>query len=338
LFFLVLVIAAVSAVAVALRSHPAVLTRWRRSAAASTPVPEPVNRFSYPSETTTAPLGPPAGFSPSRPLYETWTPPPSPPRPPRDPSFLVPLTLSVGAVAVGVLLILGASGQLDVTAADLFAAALLATGLGLMTATWFGRGRALIPVGIVLALGLVIAATVNVPLRGGIGSRNVTAASISDLQANYQLGVGRQDIDLDDLLLAGHTAHVKARLGVGQLFISVPDNVKVVVHAHAGAGQTDVFDVQQNGTNIDHTTTAAAGLQQDTGRPQQMGELDLDVRVGVGDIEVVRQWSESTTTAIVPPPAVPQIAPVAPVPQVSAAPQISAVPKISPVPTIEVQP
>jgi hypothetical protein len=71
-----------------------------------------------------------------------------------------------------------------------------------------------------------------------------------------------------------------------------------------------VFDVQQDGTNIDHTTTAAAGPQQETGRPQQLGELDLDVGVGVGDVEVVRQWAESTTAAIVPPPAVPQPSPV----------------------------
>jgi phage shock protein PspC (stress-responsive transcriptional regulator) len=329
LFFLVLVIAVVSAVAVALRSRPEVLARWRRSAAGSTPVTEPVSRFDYPAATSTAPLGPPAGFSPSRPLYEPWTPPPAPPKAPRDPSFLVPLTLSVGAIAVGVLLVLGASGQLDVTVADLFGAALLATGLGLVIATWFGRGRALIPVGIVLAAGLVIAATVNVPLRGGIGSRNIAASSVNELQSNYQLGVGKQDIDLHNLILAGHTAHVKARLGVGQLFISVPDNVKVVVHAHAGAGQTNVFDVEQDGTSIDHTTTAAAGPPQETGRPQQVGELDLDVRVGVGDIDVVRQWADSTATAIVPPPAIPEPSPV---------PQVAPVPESSPDPQIEVQP
>lgn len=301
LFILLMIAAVVGAAAVALRTRAGGMTRWWHAPGPTMPS---APTTSMATDTATTPLGPPAGYSPSRPLYQPWTPPPAPPRAPREPSFLVPLTLSVGLVAVGVLLVLGASGQLDVNAADLFAAALLATGLGLTASTWLGRGKALIPVGIILTIGLVLSALVNLPLRGGIGSRNFGTSSVADLQPKYQLGVGKQQIDLHDLRLNGRTVHLAARVGVGQLLIEVPDNVKVVVHAHAGAGQTNVFYVQQSGTNIDHTTSVAANSRPST--TPQAGELDLDVRVGVGDVTVFQEANDDATTAIAQPVPVPE--------------------------------
>jgi phage shock protein PspC (stress-responsive transcriptional regulator) len=293
LFFLFVVVAAIAAVAVALRSVPAGSSRWRPSA--GVPKTEPASQFGYP----TTPLGPPAGFSPSRPVYPEWTPSPAP-KPPREPSFLVPLTVSLGVAVVGVLLALGASGGLDITAPDVFAAALLTTGLGLVVATWLGRGPALIPIGILLTIGLVIAATVDVPLRGGIGSREITVGGSQQLQSTYRLGIGKEDIDARDLLLGGHTAHLSAQVGVGRLVVSVPENVRVVVQVHDGAGHTDVFDVAQNGTSIDHTTVAAA---EQSPQSVQAGELDLDLRIGVGAIDVFREPADAPVVT----PASPQI-------------------------------
>ncbi len=242
--------------------------------------------------TTTEPLGPPAGYSPSRPSYgeQPWnmaptSAPPTPrrraPKPPRQPSFLFPLTVSVGVVVAGVLFALGASGRVDITAQDLFAATLLTVGVGLVVAAWLGRARSLLAVGVILSIGLIVTATVNVPLRGGIGVREIGADRTSELAPAYHLGLGEQNLNLQNLQLAGRTQHLSASLGIGHLFVQVPANMKVVVHAYAGTGKTELFDVFDGGTQINHTTVS-------TPPDPQAGELDLDLRVGVGEVEIVR--------------------------------------------------
>jgi hypothetical protein len=152
--------------------------------------------------------------------------------------------------------------------------------------SWFGRGRLLIPVGIVLSVGLVIAAIVNVPLRGGIGSRLASAVTVAQLQSPYRLAVGNEDLELQNLQLAGYTTHVVVSVGVGHLFVAVPDDVKVVVRAYAGAGQTEVFGARQSGTHVGHTSVSVVptGIE-----APQAGELDLDLRVGAGQVDVIRE-------------------------------------------------
>lgn len=271
---------------------------------------------------SSAPLGPPAGYTsnfsePQRasytaptqtapaydgPLYdgplhdepgagdEPWLTPPPPPAPRRrrPPSVLGPIGASLGLVVAGVLLALGASGAIDITAQAVFAAALLTVGVVLVAGSWFGRSRGLIALGAALTVGLVFAAAVNVPLRGGIGNRHDTPISVNDLQPEYHLGVGNQVLDFAKLELNGATKHVDATVGVGDLDVIVPSNVKVVVHARAGAGQLRLFYRDFGGTQLDRQLTADA-----TGTPA--GVLNLDLRVGIGQVQV---WH-----ALGPPPA-----------------------------------
>jgi phage shock protein PspC (stress-responsive transcriptional regulator)/predicted membrane protein len=268
-----------------LRSTP--ITSFFRSTSTPTTTGFSATGLTEP-RTTTEPLGPPAGFSPSRPVYPPWTPPPSrvktpkPAKPPREPSFLAPLTLFLGMVAVGVLLALGASSRVDITAQDLFAAALLVVGLGLLVSTWIGRGRSLIVTGVLLTIGLVVSATINVPLRGGIGSRHDSPATLADLQHTYHLGIGEQVLDLRNIDLAGARDQVDVSVGIGKVDVDVPDDVKVVVRSYAGAGRTVVFGTVQGGTDVDHTTTAVSLL------PTSAGEIDLTLRVGAGGVTVYR--------------------------------------------------
>jgi phage shock protein PspC (stress-responsive transcriptional regulator) len=260
-----------------------------------------------------APLGPPPGYSASStteapqaaptttgPTYtapsytapsytapgdehdEPWlSPPPPPPAPAprRPPSFLGPIGFSLGLVVAGVLLAIGASGAFDISAQGIFAAALLTVGLVLIAGAWFGRSRALIAWGAVLTAALVLAAAANVPLRGGIGNRHDTPISATDLQSSYHLGVGNQMLDLAQLELNGATRHVAATVGIGDLDVAVPANVKVVVHARSGAGELQLFDRSFGGTQLDRTMTMAA-----TGN--QAGVLDLDLRVGLGQVHI----------------------------------------------------
>jgi len=240
-----------------------------------------------------APLGPPAGFAPSRPA---WEPPQGPmyaaydrtpekpvvARPPRQPSLLVPIALCTGLVAAGVLLALGASHALDVTAQAVFAVALLTIGLALVAGTWIGRGRSLVAVGALLTVGLVVVATVDVPLRGGIGYRADAPASLTDLHSEYHLAIGQENLDLSAVLLDGSTKHVDVTVGVGELRVTVPPTAALVVHASTGTGRISLLGADVRGTHLDRDLTYAAT------DGAAAGQINLDLHVGVGSLVVDR--------------------------------------------------
>jgi hypothetical protein len=251
-----------------------------------------------------APLGPPAGFAPSRPYDPDEPPPylmpPAPPAPrrprrPRAPSLLAPIAVSIGVVVAGVLLALGASHAVDVTAESVFAAALLTVGLALVVGTWIGRGRGLIALGTVLTVGLVTAATLNVPLRGGIGNRFETPTSLADLHSSYHLAIGAENLDFSAVPIAGTTQHISATVGTGRLYVTVPSNTKVVVHARAGAGHLLIGYPQANGTAVEANGTHVSRDVTIPASGPQTGEFDLDLRVGIGEIHVDRVPATTAT-------------------------------------------
>lgn len=256
------------------------------------PVTPPMTQTSAyfePGPTSTAPLGPPAGFSPSRPLYTP--PPPPPPKPPRQPSLLGPLALSVGVLVIGTLFALDASGAIDITAQAVLAAALLTIGLALVIGTWIGRARTLIAAGAIVAVSLAVTAAIDVPLRGGVGSRYYTPSSVAELSTDYHLGIGDQTIDLTGFATNGKTVQVTASVGVGRLLVRVPRNVAVVAHVRAGAGDADLLGDHTNGTHVNRTLSIAP-----TGTTTP-GQLVLNLRVGVGEVDVFNDGLNSAGTS-----------------------------------------
>jgi phage shock protein PspC (stress-responsive transcriptional regulator) len=234
----------------------------------------------YPPPQYTAPLGPPAGYAPSRPVH---TPPPKPPKLPRPPSFLGPIALSVGIVMVGVLFALDASNAIELSAQATFAAALLTVGLALVVGTWIGRARVLIAFGTVLAIALALAAAVDVPLRGGVGDRDYAPTSAADIPATYRLAIGHQTLDLTALNLAGKKVQVTSSVGIGEVDVRVPPNVRLVVHGRAGTGDVNIDGDDNGGSHVDRTLVLPAiGTA-------VAGEIDLDVRVGLGRVYVDRE-------------------------------------------------
>ena len=231
----------------------------------------------------TAPLGPPAGFSPSRPVY---APPTKPPKVPKPPSFLGPIVISVGVVVVGVLFALDASHAIELSAQAIFATSLLIVGLALVVGTWIGRARVLIAAGAVLAIALVIVAAIDIPLRGGIGSRFYAPASAADIPTTYDLGIGRDSIDLSGLNLAGKHVLVTSSVGIGELDVVVPQNVKLVVRGRAGTGDVNIDGDHTGGSDVDRSLTLPA-----IGTPVA-GEIDLDLRVGLGRVFVDREVTQ----------------------------------------------
>jgi phage shock protein PspC (stress-responsive transcriptional regulator) len=164
------------------------------------------------------------------------------------------------------------------------AAGVCVIGLGVVLAVagFAGGARWLIVPALLLAgvAGFLKAADVH--LRGGWGDRDIAVASAADLHGRYDLSAGTLRIDLRDLTLAqGEERSVRARVGMGDLVIRVPQGVTIDADARSGAGEVELFGRQSDGLGVTRSTardTGAAGG----------GTLHLDADVGLGRIVVVR--------------------------------------------------
>ena len=159
--------------------------------------------------------------------------------------------------------------------------AILGLGAVLIAASFAGGARWLIIPGLLLAGAVGFLKAADVHLRGGWGDRDIAVASVADLHDRYDLSAGRLRIDLRDLRLAGgEERSVRARVGMGDLVIRVPQGVTVDADARSGAGQVELFGRQSDGLDVTRTTARDLGFGG--------GTLHLDADVGLGRIIVVR--------------------------------------------------
>jgi predicted membrane protein len=192
-----------------------------------------------------------------------------------------------------VLVVLGALWLADVTdvltlrAAIVLPALLVVVGLALVAGSFQGSHPTLVTIGVLLAVATVFSA-LSPPeaLRGGIGSRRYTVTDPTELRSRYQVGLGDLTLDLSDLTL-DHDRAVDVDLGAGDLTVIVPAGLAVTVDARAGAGEIVLFGQREDGLSVErHDSHQGDG--QAGGAAHHGGELDLDLEVGAGRIEVRR--------------------------------------------------
>lgn len=201
---------------------------------------------------------------------------------PRPRSVLGLATGSVAVVLLGALLLIANLTGRQLSVARVIAAALIVVGCGLLVGAWFGRSRGLIALGCLLTVATLAAAAVSavsVPVAGGAGNRTWAPASVAELRPLYQLGAGEATLDLSRLR-AVDGRHVQARVGLGQLRVLVPWDVDVTVHGRTGAGNLTLFGDDRADRGLERRIT-------DPG-VGSTGSIDLDLKVGVGVIEVDR--------------------------------------------------
>lgn len=237
------------------------------------------------------PAPPPPPVPPTRPLVasaatdETTVPvpppaPDRPPRPPRERSKLTALTLSAAVLAAGVLATVEAADIADVDLAAAFAVCLLVVGAGLLVGALYGRGTGLIGVGVLLTIATAVATVTDVPFRGGAGERDWRPVSLAELDDEYHLGAGEAFLDLSDLELDGQTRMLEVTLGMGELRVLLPPSaVAVDIDGHVGFGQLTVLGERDEGVDLDQRRRVGSG---------RSGRLELDLRVGMGELEVSR--------------------------------------------------
>ena len=196
------------------------------------------------------------------------------------------MALGAGRAALGAALLVVAAALVlastDAVHWDVAAAiAILGLGVVLIAAAFAGGARWLIIPGLLLrgVVGFLKAADVH--LKGGWGDRNIAVASTADLHDRYDLAAGQLRLDMRQLALSpGEERSVRARVGMGDLVIRVPQGVTVEADARSGAGQVELFGRQSDGLDVTRTTARDIG----TGG----GTLHLDADVGLGRVVVVR--------------------------------------------------
>jgi hypothetical protein len=225
---------------------------------------------------------------PAAPLATDYPPPAAAPSAPR--SYLGAVTVSALLVLGGTAWILDASGAWDVDLGVLTAIALAIVGAALVVSTWYGRARGLLALGIPLVLLVGVFGVVDVPLRGGIGDPTHHPRTVGAVEHDYELAIGNLSVDLRDVDFSGARRRVRARVGIGRLDVSVPDGVRVVLDAHAGAGGVTAFGRSAREccpTDVHRVSPGTAGG----------GTLYLDADVGAGHVDVTRRQEPSRASS-----------------------------------------
>jgi phage shock protein PspC (stress-responsive transcriptional regulator) len=232
------------------------------------PVPPPTAPADPDATATTSggPPAPPTGFAPAEPG--------SPAEPDRR-SAASPIALGVALVWGGLAVLLGVSVETGL------ALGLGILGVGIVAGGLLGGGRALILPAVLLTLGLVATAAIDVPLRGGVGERRWDVADAADASEPFRLAAGEAVLDLRELRPgAERTVVVEASVALGSLQVQLPEAVPVRVDASAGAGEVIVLGENEAGTDPEITL--------DEPSRSGVGTIELHVEVGLGELEVVR--------------------------------------------------
>jgi phage shock protein PspC (stress-responsive transcriptional regulator) len=149
------------------------------------------------------------------------------------------------------------------------------------SARWRGRLFRVLLALVVATLAAFVTAIVlafswfNVSLSDGVGDHVYAPATVAAIAPSYRLGVGSMRIDLSGIQPAGKKLQVKAKVGVGELRIVVPDGARVQVNARAKLGDVHVLRLEDSGRNAIVRTGSGGGYV-------------IDARVGLGRIDVVR--------------------------------------------------
>jgi phage shock protein PspC (stress-responsive transcriptional regulator) len=181
----------------------------------------------------------------------------------RADSRLVRASLVVVAVAGALVAGVAAAVGAAFGGGTVIAGLVIVFGLALIAGGMRGGARWLIVPALLLAVPASVVAAADLRLEGGVGDREYRPSSVSDLRASYRLGAGELHLDLRDVRLEpGQTADVTARVGVGDLQVTVPRGVCVQATGHVGVGYAELLGRVNDGVDVDAERGGPAGAGQ----------------------------------------------------------------------------
>jgi phage shock protein PspC (stress-responsive transcriptional regulator) len=227
---------------------------------------------------------------------------------PRERSYLGWLVLSIAVLVAGVITLFGVALPSTTAAPAILGGVILAIlGLGMVIGTWYGRARWLavlaVPVALLTFGGVAANAFVQTnpnwdrwvvegsddQLAVGDRTWRVTTADVADSPLDYRVSAGAAVLDLRPLTAGGvevtdpaQRLDISASVGVGELRVLVPDNVRLELDARVDLGEIRApGSSPQGGTQQSLTTT----LEPADGQPAAY-LVTLDAAVGAGSITV----------------------------------------------------
>ncbi|MFZ4718816.1 MAG: PspC domain-containing protein [Ilumatobacteraceae bacterium] len=129
---------------------------------------------------------------------------------------------------------------------------------------------------------LVMLCVTKPDIDGPSGQRTVQPTTVAEATTRQHLATGQLTIDLREVPLGDGPVAIDAEVGLGRLHVVVPQDVVLELHTDAGAGQVQLGE-RELSSGVRQQTTL-------TDRPSgtTSGTLELDLRVGMGQIDVER--------------------------------------------------
>lgn len=180
------------------------------------------------------------------------------------------------------------TGALMVSSRHYPSIAMLVVGAGLLAGTFWGRSRGLVFLGLLIAPFALTASVVRVPWETGAGERFLAPSTVEDTTGGFHLIAGSMSIDLSHMDWS-RPVDIEARMGFGEILVSVPADVRVDVDGHVGAGSIMLFGKERSGTDIDFDTVNLG--TRDGGGDLADRTLTLDLEASFGRVVVARGQS-----------------------------------------------
>ncbi len=171
-------------------------------------------------------------------------------------------------------------------------AALAVFGLGLLIASLLGRtGFGTVFMAVVTAGLLAGATALPEDIDTSWARQEWRPASVTAVQPRYELSTGDARLDLSGLKVPeGETVRTEFDVAAGRAAVVVPADVTVKVRAEVGLGEVRLEEGQRvqvrigNGESTERTLPPPKGTK-------PAGTVELDVEVGIGQVEVTRAAS-----------------------------------------------
>ncbi|MEU9091115.1 PspC domain-containing protein [Streptomyces sp. NPDC048428] len=173
------------------------------------------------------------------------------------------------------------------------AAALAVFGLGMLISAFAGRtGFGTLLLAMITAGLLAGASVLPKDITTDWARKEWRPASATAVQPRYQLGSGEAKLDLTRVAVpAGDTVRTEVGLGAGRIVVRVPKAVTVKVYARAGLGDIALTaDRRQDDVDIRLSQNEHRTLPPAEGS-KPAGTVELDLEVGIGQVEVTRAAS-----------------------------------------------
>ncbi|WP_214109443.1 PspC domain-containing protein [Acrocarpospora catenulata] len=202
----------------------------------------------------------------------------------RPKSFVGGLTICLALIVGGIMVAVQQSGTGTISLPIIGGAVLVTIGAGLLVATWFGRGAALIAAGTIVSLVLVAGASVS-GLPKKVGSYTWHPVDVAQAAKTYTVGIGEGRLDLSDLKLPeGSRTRFDASISLGQLIVLLPPDARVEVFGYTRLGDIKIDHQVEDGTDV----TFNRVLDPEVPPKGDAAVIELYVKAGIGDVEVRR--------------------------------------------------